>query len=79
MQDHKEQWSVKKCSSKCSKTGRNFEDQEIVTSVLKFVDGSFERFDYANIEGDIDEISSCLLYTSPSPRDATLSRMPSSA
>ena len=27
----------------------------------------------------IDEITSCLLYTSPSPRDATLSRMPSSA
>ena len=26
--------------------------------------------------GDLD---SCLLYTSPSPRDATLSRMPSSA
>ena len=25
------------------------------------------------------EVSSCLLYTSPSPRDATLSRMPSSA
>ena len=25
------------------------------------------------------EASSCLLYTSPSPRDATLSRMPSSA
>ena len=25
------------------------------------------------------EIESCLLYTSPSPRDATLSRMPSSA
>ena len=58
MQDHKEQWSVKKCSSKCSKTGRDFEDQEIVTSVLKFVDGSFERFDYTNIENDIDEISS---------------------
>ena len=58
MQDHKEQWSVKKCSSKCSKTGREFEDQEIVTSVLKFIDGSFERFDYANIENDIDEISS---------------------
>ena len=27
----------------------------------------------------IDELSFCLLYTSPSPRDATLSRMPSSA
>ena len=26
---------------------------------------------------DVDEV--CLLYTSPSPRDATLSRMPSSA
>ena len=25
------------------------------------------------------EVSDCLLYTSPSPRDATLSRMPSSA
>ena len=27
----------------------------------------------------IDEVPVCLLYTSPSPRDATLSRMPSSA
>ena len=26
-----------------------------------------------------DALQSCLLYTSPSPRDATLSRMPSSA
>ena len=26
-----------------------------------------------------DEFQHCLLYTSPSPRDATLSRMPSSA
>ena len=33
-------------------------------------------------EGDqeeVDQTDSCLLYTSPSPRDATLSRMPSSA
>ena len=28
---------------------------------------------------NMDEVKSCLLYTSPSPRDATLSRMPSSA
>ena len=27
----------------------------------------------------VDEYGHCLLYTSPSPRDATLSRMPSSA
>ena len=29
--------------------------------------------------GNLDKARSCLLYTSPSPRDATLSRMPSSA
>ena len=29
--------------------------------------------------GSIPHSKSCLLYTSPSPRDATLSRMPSSA
>ena len=28
---------------------------------------------------EINQSESCLLYTSPSPRDATLSRMPSSA
>ena len=30
-------------------------------------------------EAKAEEEKSCLLYTSPSPRDATLSRMPSSA
>ena len=34
---------------------------------------------YPNIEEDYDGKWGCLLYTSPSPRDATLSRMPSSA
>ena len=32
-----------------------------------------------SIEAAISQIEICLLYTSPSPRDATLSRMPSSA
>ena len=31
------------------------------------------------IKLEVDRIWHCLLYTSPSPRDATLSRMPSSA
>ena len=31
------------------------------------------------INGSQDNLKPCLLYTSPSPRDATLSRMPSSA
>ena len=30
-------------------------------------------------DGEISDPCNCLLYTSPSPRDATLSRMPSSA
>ena len=30
-------------------------------------------------ESDLESVDLCLLYTSPSPRDATLSRMPSSA
>ena len=30
-------------------------------------------------QAEMDLLSNCLLYTSPSPRDATLSRMPSSA
>ena len=29
--------------------------------------------------GEVEDFHTCLLYTSPSPRDATLSRMPSSA
>ena len=35
--------------------------------------------DYEGIKNYIERIKNCLLYTSPSPRDATLSRMPSSA
>ena len=31
------------------------------------------------VKGDGDELADCLLYTSPSPRDRTRSRMPSSA
>ena len=37
-----------------------------------FVGNSFNK-------EQLDEIKSCLLYTSPSPRDRTRSRMPSSA
>ena len=46
---------------------------------------SGKKIDYINTHGtstpvgDVAELNACLLYTSPSPRDATLSRMPSSA
>ena len=35
--------------------------------------------DITNNKVASEETNNCLLYTSPSPRDATLSRMPSSA
>ena len=43
---------------------------------LYSLDATADAFD-TTVEGSDD--NSCLLYTSPSPRDATLSRMPSSA
>ena len=48
---------------------------------IQFLEGDKYR-DIASkrmLKKDILQPSSCLLYTSPSPRDATLSRMPSSA
>ena len=38
-----------------------------------------EHITSAHTAAHIDLLYTCLLYTSPSPRDATLSRMPSSA
>ena len=42
-----------------------------------FIDCTFGQGGYS--EKILEYTNSCLLYTSPSPRDATLSRMPSSA
>ena len=45
---------------------------------IEINDGYAKRYDgIANLNTKKD--NGCLLYTSPSPRDATLSRMPSSA
>ena len=55
---------------------------ELVTNTLTINQGVIDIAPIgANTSGqkDIVRLSSCLLYTSPSPRDATLSRMPSSA
>ena len=35
--------------------------------------------EYSDLLSEQSKLRACLLYTSPSPRDATLSRMPSSA
>ena len=53
---------------------KNFVLVPVVASVLV---GTFTGVKY--IVSLTDTINSCLLYTSPSPRDGLLSRMPSSA
>ena len=53
-----------------------FDDDECSESIrLSWGDGSLEDF----CETLISTVKSCLLYTSPSPRDLSTSRMPSSA
>ena len=50
---------------------------------IGLVDGAVEHVTAGKLprgeKADITITATCLLYTSPSPRDATLSRMPSSA
>ena len=50
---------------------------EIEVSTVR--SGVIQTTTFYDLEGDFELIQNCLLYTSPSPRDATLSRMPSSA
>ena len=55
----------------------------IITKLDQINFEAFQEYDegvkcYINSE-ELDKSKICLLYTSPSPRDATLSRMPSSA
>ena len=42
-------------------------------------DEEFDNEDYYLDDEEEEELPSCLLYTSPSPRDMRTSRMPSSA
>ena len=53
---------------------------DILQFGLSWLDLSTGRFVVASLrEPELLALTTCLLYTSPSPRDATLSRMPSSA
>ena len=65
----------------------NFFDSEIIQEELKEINtlqeeiyGSLLAFSSMDRDARIDKVDKlCLLYTSPSPRDGLLSRMPSSA
>ena len=60
------------------KAGRDRVDGDVVRS--DFASQRPGQSDNAGLGGRVmQSVGSCLLYTSPSPRDATLSRMPSSA
>ena len=64
------------------KNSGNIEDFNRITSIEFAFWGIVTEWGYGDIYDlphDEFTISTCLLYTSPSPRDATLSRMPSSA
>ena len=47
--------------------------------IPEFRAGDTVEVDVKIVEGKTERIQVCLLYTSPSPRDGLLSRMPSSA
>ena len=50
--------------------------------MIEYKEGGISKYDIASGPKQVDifdDYWDCLLYTSPSPRDATLSRMPSSA
>ena len=62
---------------------RYFESGTVVANLTMAVNrrNRNDEPDWFNLEiwGKQAQVAACLLYTSPSPRDATLSRMPSSA
>ena len=53
--------------------------ENIDNSDLNIISNFLDRFISFQLPGQIEKNISCLLYTSPSPRDRTRSRMPSSA
>ena len=53
--------------------------EEQLSVALEYIPYHTEIFGYKKSNVEFRKGLICLLYTSPSPRDATLSRMPSSA
>ena len=53
--------------------------QEVADSQVRDLDAIIQKLNTTFQQELKDEVEACLLYTSPSPRDGLLSRMPSSA
>ena len=52
----------------------------VASGEIKFDKETYKKIkSFKTKKGNLEKTAICLLYTSPSPRDATLSRMPSSA
>ena len=63
-----------------SNSSTSYMDMEMAKQTGDSIDQpAYKYSDFAGRAELIDTTGTCLLYTSPSPRDATLSRMPSSA
>ena len=59
---------------------KQYSEETSVISIAKDIsEGLARNVISANFNDKVVEVNSCLLYTSPSPRDRTRSRMPSSA
>ena len=69
----------KQTSVKVSIDKDQFTEHFLSMRPFRCIEGSSEWFCYLEYPYDLRSSITCLLYTSPSPRDATLSRMPSSA
>ena len=56
-------------------------DDDVFNTFKNITEQTHRKIDIiiSTFREDIDELKDCLLYTSPSPRDRTRSRMPSSA
>ena len=59
-------------------SGHSHRELQVIEAPGEYAVDLTISFDAGQDEFALD-VSDCLLYTSPSPRDATLSRMPSSA
>ena len=60
-------------------TPNDIEENELIEKSQELIEAKIDFLQIRRKDDTLDQIYSCLLYTSPSPRDPKTSRMPSSA